>query len=212
MWNTQTAWGVRVQHFRGSGEGHVSSSLQGRKICSAKHRHWTAKVRRRSSCRAVKQAEWQLESPGAQRVSKDRLSRMTRRAALSLRDHYSVTEVAVTQLLVDPLSDKRHVLLTEEKRLLHGETTAVLTKTNEKNQWGEDDHSQVSILNPLRAGAVMKCAEAWGRKDTLETQRCFTLWKKQKVSPQEQKLHSRCHFSAEEYPEGEECNRLVMDC
>lgn len=59
---------------------------------------------------------------------------MTRRAALSLRDHYSVTEVAVTQLLVDPLSDKRHVLLTEEKRLLHGETTAVLTKTNEKNQ------------------------------------------------------------------------------
>lgn len=27
------------------------------------------------------------------------------------------------------------------------------------------------------------------------------MWEKNNVSPQGQKLHSRCHFSAEEYPE-----------
>lgn len=40
----------------------------------------------------------------------------------------SVVEVAVAQLLVDPLADARHVLLAEEQRLLHGEPAAVLTE------------------------------------------------------------------------------------
>lgn len=43
-------------------------------------------------------------------------------------DSRSIVEATVTQLLVDSLADARHVLLTEQQRLLHRETTAVLTE------------------------------------------------------------------------------------
>lgn len=38
----------------------------------------------------------------------------------------SIIEAIVAQLLIDPLANAGHVLLTEEQRLLHGETAAVL--------------------------------------------------------------------------------------
>lgn len=46
----------------------------------------------------------------------------------------SVVEATVTQLLVDPLADARHVLLTEQQRLLHRQTTAVLTDQDRKDK------------------------------------------------------------------------------
>lgn len=52
----------------------------------------------------------------------------------------SIVEVTVTQLLVDPLADARHVLLTEQQRLLHRETTAVL----------KDKNSTVTVIFLLR--------------------------------------------------------------
>lgn len=46
----------------------------------------------------------------------------------------SVVEATVTQLLVDSLADARHVLLTEQQRLLHRQTTAVLTDQDRKDK------------------------------------------------------------------------------
>lgn len=82
----------------------------------------------------------------------------------------SIAEAIVTQLLIDPLANARHVLLTEVQGLLHGETAAVL--------WARDRQIKQSVIHNPREADRLKVADAlrslyrglrgWGSSDERE--------------------------------------------
>lgn len=57
----------------------------------------------------------------------------------------SVVEATLTELLVDPLADARHVLLAEEQRPLHREAAAVLAKHREEGRQVSRSQSEVNM-------------------------------------------------------------------
>lgn len=104
-----------------------------------------------------------------------------RQASLSC----SIIEATLTQLLVDPLADVRHILLTELQRLLHGEATAVLTAQDRGRKWGKEKSTSTTGLTCCiwtLAGAFLQCLSGhWRHEQRLRL--CQNLTKERHWRP-----------------------------